>query len=114
MPSIDPALRESVRDLHAHLDATGEYPVTERANRWLGEADAVAVDAVRVVERTAGTEMADTVDDTSVDDAALDALETRLEQVRGLLAEVEGTGSNDADEHVREARDLADELLADL
>lgn len=109
MPSIDPALRESVRDLHGHLDATGEYPVTERANRWLGEADAVTADAVRVVERTAGTEMADTVDD-----AALDALETRLEQVRGLLAEVEGTGSNDADEHVREARDLADELLADL
>lgn len=85
----DSDLATSVRALHAHLEATATLPVTESASRWLGEADAV-------------------------DDATLDALETRLEQVRDLLDEVEGTGSDEANDHVRAARDLAADALAEL
>jgi hypothetical protein len=91
-----------VRELHAHLEATASLPVAEDANRWLGEAEAVAADAVALIEA------ADT------DDAPPEALETRLEQVLELLDEVGTTGSDDADEHVRAARDLAEDLLADL
>jgi len=103
VPGIDTTLRQSVRDLHAHLDATATYPVTEAANRWLGEAQAVAADAVAVIEA------ADTVDDS-----VFDTLETRLQQVSELLAEVDETDSAEANEHVRAACDLVDEILAEL
>lgn len=66
------------------------------------EGQAVAADAVVLIETTDG------------EDAPLTALETRLEQIEELLAEVETAGSADADEHVRAARDLAAEPLAEL
>jgi hypothetical protein len=98
----DRPLAVSLRELHANLEITALLPVAEDANRWLGEAEAVAADAVVLIEAA------------DAEDAPPAALETRLEQVLELLAEVETTGSADADEHVRAARDLAAELLAEL
>jgi hypothetical protein len=54
------------------------------------------------------------IETTDGEDAPPTALETCLEQVLELLAEVGTTGSADADEHVRAARDLAAEPLAEL
>lgn len=80
-----------VADLHAHLEATAELPVEESASRWLGEAEAVAEDAVG-------------------SDVPPEVVEKRVEQVRMLLSNVEGTGSESADEHVAQARQLVEEI----
>jgi hypothetical protein len=85
---------ECVADLHAHLAATAERPVERRPSRWLGEAQAVAADAVAAAE--AGES---------------EALIRRLRQIEELLSSVEATGDTRADEHVREARALVAELL---
>ena len=101
-PGTNRPLVEPVRELHSHLEATASLPVAEDANRWLGEAEAIAVDAVALIEAA------------DAEDAPPEVFEIRLEQVLNLLAEIETTGSNDADEHVRAARDLAGDLLAEL
>ena len=82
---------ERLSTLHAHLEATAERPVERDAARWLGEAEAVAAD------------VAD-------GDAPERAVETRLEQVRDLLAHVDTTGDDEADRHLQAARDLLDRL----
>lgn len=84
-----------VRDVHAHLEATEERPLPESANRWLGEAQAVARDAT-------GRDVPESV------------VEKRIRQVADLLSHVEETGDPVADEHVAAARELADEVLARL
>ena len=85
---------ERLRDLHHHLAATGERPVERTASRWLGEAEAIAGD---------------------VADGNMDApvQRERLEKVEHLLANVEGTGDETADEHVEKARSILDALLTD-
>ncbi|WP_254768778.1 hypothetical protein [Salinilacihabitans rarus] len=90
----DDALDERVRDLHDHLEATASLPIDPRANRWLGEAEAVARDAAT---------------------GDLDAATTRkrVRQVTRLLAEAEGTGHEAADAHVEAARGLCEEILAE-
>ena len=88
-------LDAQLRALHDHLAATAERPVETDASRWLGEAEAVAADV-------AGG------------DAPTAAIETRMEQVRDLLAHVEGTGDEEADEHVAAARDLAESIESDV
>lgn len=88
-------LRNLVADLHDHLEATAELPVEARASQWLGEAEAVAEDAV-------GQDVPESV------------VEKRVGQVRMLLSNVEGTGSETADEHVAAARELAEEIEARL
>jgi len=88
--------RERVADLHAHLAATAERPVERTPSRYLGEAEAVAADAVAAAG--AGNR---------------EAAVRRLRQVMDLLESVEATGDARADEHVREARALAAGLLAD-
>lgn len=80
--------REAVADVHEHLAATAERPVERTASRWLGEAEAVAADA------------------RAIDDDAV--ARDRLAEVAGLLANVEGTGDEAADEHVQAARRLLD------
>lgn len=80
--SQDPA-----RALHEHLAATAELPLETSANRWLGEAEAVAADAL------------------AIDDPAV--ARERVAKVRELLSNVDGTGSEAADQHVRRARELA-------
>ena len=101
-PGPDRPLAVSLRELHANLEATASLPVAEDASRWLGEAEAVAADAVVLIEAA------------DAEDAPPTALETRLEQIEDLLAEVETTDSTDADDHVRAARNLAEDLLAEL
>lgn len=91
----DPDRRELVDDLHDHLRATGELPVDREANRWLGEAEAVA-------------------DDVAGADASRTVLRRRVEQVVELLDHVDGTGNPDADAHVAAARDAAERLLERL
>jgi hypothetical protein len=82
-------------DLHHHLAATGELPVERAANRWLGEAEAVAADLA-----------ASPPDDATV--------ARRVGKVDDLLSNVESTGDPEADEHVVAARacvaDLQDAL----
>ena len=77
-------------DLHDHLAATAELPVERTASRWLGEAEAVAADLRE-------------------SDLPAAVVAERLDVVAHLLDRVEGTGDEEADEHVRRAR----ELLAD-
>jgi hypothetical protein len=85
---------QRVTDLHAHLAATAEQPVERVPARYLGEAEAVAADAV-----------------AAADAGNREAVRRRLGQVRDLLASVEATGDARADEHLREARALAADLL---
>ncbi len=83
---------ELVASLEAHLAATEELPLEEDANRWLGEAHAVATD----------------VHENTLDDETL--LE-RVETVLELLAEIDGTGHDEADEHVAAASRAGERIL---
>ncbi|WP_276258827.1 hypothetical protein [Haloglomus litoreum] len=82
--------REALESLHEHLAATAERPVERTASRWLGEAEAVAADARHIEDPAVARE--------------------RLGEVVDLLSNVEGTGDETADEHVRAAKQLAAEL----
>lgn len=81
---------ETVRALHDHLAATAERPLEASANRWLGEAEAVAADALVAEDPV--------------------AVRKRVAQVRELLSNVDGTGDDEADRHVEEARALAEAI----
>lgn len=81
---------DRLRRLHDHLAATAELPLDREATRWIAEAEAVAGDCLEVT-----------------DDAVV---RRRVGHVRDLLANVDGTGHPDADEHVEAARALATEL----
>lgn len=72
--------------LYRHLAATAELPVERRASRVLGEAEAVA-------------------DDLRDCDPAVAA--ERAAVVLDLLAEIDETGHDEADEHVTAAREAA-------
>lgn len=85
---------DRLRELHDHLEATGERPVETAASRYLGEAEAVVSDAL-------GPGTPD------------EAVARRVEQASDLLSHVDETGDEAADEHVAEAKRLADELAAD-
>lgn len=94
MPDVDPDADPAalVDDLHEQLRATEELPVERSAGRWIGEAQAVAADL-------AGA------------DASDDVVRDRVEHVRTLLREVDGTGHPEADERVDAAREIADAIL---
>jgi hypothetical protein len=93
-PSDDDALdREALEALHDHLAATAERPVERTASRWLGEAEAVAADA------------------RHIDDPAV--ARERVGEVVDLLGNVDGTGDEAADEHVRAALSLAVEVTGE-
>lgn len=85
---------DRVERLHAALAATAELPVERAASRWIGEAEAVAEDAA-----------------TGDLDPAV--RRERVGHVRDLLANVEETGDERADEHVDRARELAAAIVAD-
>lgn len=81
---------ELAAELHRELAATEDLPIERTANRWIGEAQAVAREL-----REVGSE------------------EARREGARDvvrLLSEVEGTENERADEHVERARKIAEEL----
>jgi hypothetical protein len=88
----DDDVRERVTDLHAHMEATAELPVDPQASTWLGEAEAVAADAV-------GEDVPEAV------------VEKRVAQVADLLSNVEGAGHDEADGHVAAARAAAEDVL---
>jgi hypothetical protein len=83
---------EDLTALVEHLQATEERPCTARANQWLGEAQAVAEDA-------------------AAGDLDAETRAARLGHVRELLAQVDGTGDETADEHVAAATRLVADLL---
>lgn len=83
----DPDTAELIAALHDHLRATAELPVETRASQWIGEAEAV-------------------VADVDGGDPPPSAVATRVEQAADLLANVEGTGDDEADRHLAAAREL--------
>jgi len=85
---------ESLRDLYDHLSATAERPVERSASRWLGEAEAIAGDVAH-------------------GDMAPEVQRERLEKVEHLLANVDATGDEAADEHVAAAEAILDALGAE-
>nr|WP_255194588.1 hypothetical protein [Natronobeatus ordinarius] len=89
----DPDLDELGRRLHDHLAATAELPIDRTANRWLGEAEAIAGDVAT----------------SDLDEATT---RTRVEQVRHLLAQAGRTGHDEADAHLETARELCERILA--
>ncbi|WP_302082445.1 hypothetical protein [Salinibaculum rarum] len=85
-------LDELLASLHDHLAATEELPLEESANRLLGEAEAIA---------------GDTAQGALTEDVARE----RVENVAELLAEIDGTGHEEGDQHVAAARRAADRIL---
>jgi hypothetical protein len=81
-----------VASLHDHLEATEERPLETEANRWLGEAQAIAAD----------------VAESNLDD---DTVRARTEKVLDLLSEVDDTGDEEANKHVDAARRAAERIL---
>jgi len=83
-----------VATLHDHLAATESLPIDHRANRWLGEAEAVAADLRH-------------------NDATPEVVRERAGHVVHLLESAGDTGSDEADERVAAALTLARELADD-
>ncbi len=83
-----------VTELHAHLAATAELPIDRDANRWIGEAEAVAADL-------------------AANDLSPATVEERVGHVRDLLEEVDETDDPEADERVASARETAARILED-
>ncbi|CAI49897.1 uncharacterized protein NP_3612A [Natronomonas pharaonis DSM 2160] len=90
MDKEPPAAR--VEQLHEELAATQELPVERTASRWIGEAEAVAGDLVGV-------------------DSDSDLVYRRVSHVVDLLANVDETGDDTADQHLAEAKRLAAEVV---
>jgi len=81
-----------VSSIHDHLAATEELSLDEEANRLLGEAQALAADA-------------------EAGDLDAETTKERVEEVLDLLGEVDGTGHDEADEHLAAARRAAERAL---
>lgn len=80
-------------ELAETLRETESHPVERTANRWLGEAEAVASDLAAA-------------------DLPEEVVRERLGHVEHLLSNVEGTGSAEADELVERATALTEAALA--
>lgn len=76
--------------LHAQLEATEELPIDHRANRWIGEAQAVAAE-IR-------------------GDVSVETRREGAEQVVDLLESVGETGNEEAGRRVERALSLAERL----
>ena len=81
-----------VSSLHDHLEATEQLPLNDETNRLLDEAQAIAAD----------------VDQSNLD---YETTQERIGEVRDLLAEVDETGNEEADEHVAAAHRAAERVL---
>ena len=86
------ALAERTRELHRHLEATATYPIDREANRWLGEAEAIA-------------------GDVATSDLDRETVFERVGKIQRLLSEVDDTGHERADEHVEAAKRCCRALL---
>lgn len=87
----DTEREELLAALHDHLEATEDLAIHHAANRWLGEAEAVAADLV-------GEEVPEAV------------VRKRVAQVRELLEAIDETENPEADEHVAAALRIADAI----
>jgi hypothetical protein len=87
-PGSEGAEVEPATALHDHLVATETLPVEREAGWYLGEAQALAADL-------------------TADDLEESAAGERAAEIRELLAEIDGTGDGEADDHVAAARELA-------
>ena len=83
-----------VADLHRHLEATAELPIDPRTNRWLGEAEAIAVDVAS-------------------SDLDRETIHERVEKIQHLLSEVDTTGNDEADGYVDAAMQCCRAILED-
>jgi hypothetical protein len=81
-----------VSSLYEHLEATEGLPVETDASRILGEAQAIAGDLHQ-------------------GEPDNETIHERVETVSELLAEVDGTGDSEADEHVAAARRATQRIL---
>lgn len=86
---------EQAKRLHQYLEATEQLPIERTANRWIGEAQAVA-------------------GDVASGDVTADVLRDRAGHVVHLLENVEDTGHSEADEHVRAALEIARNLVEEV
>ncbi|SIR87712.1 hypothetical protein [Natronorubrum thiooxidans] len=80
------------RQLHHQLEATAELPIDREANRWLGEAEAIAADAAT----------------SDLEDATV---RERVATVQDLLAEIDDTGHDEADDHLEAAKRICRAIL---
>lgn len=87
----DEYLTQLMTALHEHLSATGTYAVDEQTNRWLGEAQAVANDAL-------GPNVPASV------------IRKRARQVGELLEHVEPTNNQPVDDHIEAARAIVEDI----
>lgn len=86
------SLEDRIRRLHRHLEATAELPIDRQANRWLGEADAIARDVAT----------SDLEDDVVVE---------RVEKIQHLLSEVDETGHEEGNERLEAATRCCEGIL---
>lgn len=91
----DSDVQPLLSELAAQLDATASRPMRPDVTHWVAEADAIAGDVADA-------------------DLPNDVVGERIGHVRDLLASVDDTGDEEADDHVAAARTLADEVLARL
>ena len=91
----DASLADRVARLHDALRATEERPVERTASRWIGEAQAIASDAVELTDGN-GTRVP--------------VVRIRVGHVLDMLENVEATGDEVADEHVATALSLAESI----
>jgi hypothetical protein len=90
---LDPS--EAVEGIYTHLAATEQMPLEESANRWIGEAQAVAEDLV-------------------AHDATDAVIHDRTSKIVDLLESIDDTGDADAEARVEAALVLARELVERL
>ncbi|ELY57690.1 hypothetical protein [Natronolimnohabitans innermongolicus] len=88
----DDSLEARTRRLHDHLEATAELPIDRQANRWLGEAEAIARDAAS-------------------HDLEREVVVDRVRKVQRLLSEVDETGHDEADDHLEAAKACCEAIL---
>ncbi|KPN28987.1 hypothetical protein SY89_03221 [Halolamina pelagica] len=87
----DDERRAAVNELHDHLAATAELSIDRAANRWIGEAEALAADLLKAPNEP-------------------ELVRKRATQTAALLDEVDDTGDSTANEHVTAAARIADQL----
>lgn len=84
----DDEIDDLTQELYAHLKATEELAIRPEANRWLGEAQAVAMDL-------------------STEGLPKQAVEKRVGQIIELLTQIEETDNQEADEHIESSLTVA-------
>jgi hypothetical protein len=87
-------MNAELRELNDRLEATEELPVRPDASVWLGEAAAVAADLVDA-------------------DLPRSVVVERVGRIAALLAEIETTGNDRADDHVRASERIAARIVDD-